>query len=224
MSNLYLSNYDELVELIAQTIKEVVSNRIIPGKEAGYDIPIGVSVRHVHLTDEVLEMLYGRGYKLTRLRDLTQPGEFAAQETVTLVGPRMRSIQNVRILGPTRNITQVELSKTDGILLGLDLPIRLSGDISGSMPITLVGPKGSVYMREGAIRAARHIHMRPYDAERYGVKDKQVVSVEIPGAAGLVFNNVIIRVSEKYKLECHIDTDEGNAADVRDGMFCKILK
>ncbi|MBN1898765.1 MAG: phosphate propanoyltransferase [Spirochaetes bacterium] len=224
MSSLYLSNYDELVDLIAKTIKDVVDKRQCPGKEQGYDIPVGVSVRHLHITDEVLHMLYGEDYQLTKLKDLEQPGEFAAHETVTLVGPRMKSIQNVRILGPTRSFTQVELSKTDGILLGLDLPIKVSGDIKGSLPITLVGPKGSVYLREGAIRAARHIHITPEIAKKINVRDKQVVNVQIPGEAGIIFNNVIIRVNEKYKLEFHIDTDEGNAADVGDNTFCKILK
>ncbi len=225
MSDSYLSNYDELVDKIANTVKEVISGKKnVIGKESGFDIPIGVSVRHVHITDENLEKLYGKGYKLTKVKDLYQPGEFASKETVTIVGPNMRSIQNVRILGPTRNFTQVELSKTDGIILGLDLPVRLSGDISGTLPITLVGPKGSIYLKEGAIRAARHIHMTPDDAKRYNVKDKDIVKVEVPGDVGLIFNNVFIRVSEKYRLEFHIDTDEGNAAGATTGMFCKIIK
>jgi propanediol utilization protein len=136
----------------------------------------------------------------------------------------MRAIQNVRILGPIRCATQVELSKTDGIYLGINLPTRMSGDIKGSAPVTVVGPRGSVQLSEGAIRAMRHIHMHPTDADRFQVRDKEIVDIEIPGESGIILKNVTIRVNEEYRLELHIDTDEGNAANISTGAFCKIIK
>jgi putative phosphotransacetylase len=219
------SDYDKIVEIISKSIKEVLSEKkIYELSYSNFEIPVGVSVRHIHLTQDVLDILYGKGYTLTKMRDLNQPGEFAACETVTLVGPKMRCIPNVRILGPLREITQVELSKTDGIILGIELQTRLSGDIKGSSSITLVGPKGSLFLKEGAIRAQRHIHMTPKDAERFGVSDRQPVSVEVLSDNKVTFHNVIVRVNEKYALEFHIDADEANAADVETGMFCKIIK
>ena len=135
-----------------------------------------------------------------------------------------QAIPNVRILGPLRKFTQIELSITDAINLGIDPPLRISGDIKGSAPITIVGPKGSIRVKEGAIIALRHIHMTPADAQRYGVKHGEIVKVEIPGPRKTIFDEVVIRVNEKYKLALHLDTDEGNAAGVKPGMFCRIIK
>jgi putative phosphotransacetylase len=174
-------------------------------------IPIGVSARHVHLSKEHLDILFGENYVLTKKFDLSQPGQFAANETVTVVGPK-GSIEKVRILGPERGATQIEVSKTDSIRLGLNPPLRESGDIKGSAPATIVGPNGSVYITEGCIIAQNHIHMTPQDAELYGVQNGQYVQVQLQGQRPVLFDRVLIRVSPRYKLEMHIDTDEANAA------------
>jgi len=174
-------------------------------------IPIGVSARHVHVSQEHLEMLFGANYQLTKRSDLSQPGQFAANETVTVVGPK-GSIERVRILGPVRGSTQIEVSKTDAIKLGLNPPLRESGNIKDSAPATIVGPKGSVYLSEGLIIAQNHIHMAPNDAETFKVENGQYVQVKVQGKRPLLFDQVLIRVSPRYQLEMHIDTDEANAA------------
>jgi len=177
-------------------------------------IPIAVSARHIHLTQETVEQLFGKGYQLTERNPLSQPGQFAANETVTLIGPK-NQIENVRILGPTRSIDQVEVSRTDEFFLGVDAPVRESGKIKNTPGFTLQGPEGKVILKEGLICAWRHIHMTPQDAEAFGVKDRDVVNVEVnQGERSLTFGNVLIRVSPKYKLEMHIDTDEANAAEI----------
>ncbi len=218
-------SYEELVNLVSKIVKEKINETNLLNIASGeYNIPVGVSNRHLHISREVLDIIFGKGYELTPLKDLSQPGQYAAKETVTLVGPKLRAIQNVRILGPIRSATQVELSKTDGIYLGIDLPTRISGDIKGTPGITIVGPKGSVYIKEGAIRAMRHIHMTPEDAKKFNVKHGDLVNVEIAGESGVIFKNVSIRVSENYRLDFHIDTDEGNAANIKTGAFCKIVR
>jgi len=216
-------NYNEIIDVITKNVKEVIEQKLKNIPDKNYCIPVEISVRHIHLTREVLDILYGKDYQLKKIRDLSQPGEFASAETVTIVGPKMRAIENVRILGPLRNFTQVELSRTDGIYLGIDLPLRVSGDIKGSAPITVIGPKGSIYLNEGAIRAARHIHMTPDDAKKFNVKDKQIVKVEIPGDCGVILDNVIVRVSDKFKLALHLDTDEGNCANAQPTTMAKII-
>ncbi|MBN1503525.1 MAG: phosphate propanoyltransferase [Candidatus Eisenbacteria bacterium] len=186
-------------------------------------VPVAVSARHVHLTRGVLDATYGAGCELTRFRDLSQPGEFSAKETLTVVGPRMHSIQDVRIIGPIREYTQAELSRTDGVALGMELPVRDSGKLEGSAPIVLVGPRGAISLKEGGIRALRHVHAAPEDAERLGVEDGQTVSVRVYGQKGVVFENVLMRVSSSYVLEMHLDTDDANAADVHCGTLVEIL-
>ncbi|MBN2222709.1 MAG: phosphate propanoyltransferase [Vallitaleaceae bacterium] len=177
-------------------------------------IPVGVSARHVHVTKEVLQILYGEGHQLTPKKEL-MGGQFAAAERVTIVGSNLRVIENVTILGPERKATQVEVSKTDARKLGLNAPIRESGDVSGSMPITLVGPKGAVTLKEGCIVAMRHIHMNVEDAKQLGVKDKQIVSVRTgEGVRKGILSNVLVRVDPSYRLEMHIDTDEANALGI----------
>lgn len=185
-------------------------------------IPVGISNRHVHLSRHDLEILFGRNARLTKFKDLSQPGQFACQEKVTLVGPK-GVIEKVRILGPTRNKTQVEISVSDCFKLGVRAPIRDSGDLAGTAGITLVGPAGSVTIKEGGIIAARHIHMHPKDADHFGVKDGDRVNVECLGPRGVIFCEVLIRVSENYKLEMHVDMDEANAASLRNGDFVKIV-
>ncbi len=177
-------------------------------------IPIAVSARHIHLTRAAIDTLFGEGHALTPYRALSQPGQFACVEKLDLVGPK-RTIKGVRILGPARSACQVEVSRTDEFALGIDAPVRGSGDVKASPGITLVGPAGSLTLEEGLICAWRHIHMTPEDAERFGVKNHDVVDVRVDTEGrDLVFGDVLVRVSPKYALEMHIDTDEANAAEI----------
>ncbi len=186
-------------------------------------IPIAISARHVHLTDAAVEALFGAGHQLTVRSPLSQPGQFACQETVTVVGPKGQ-IERVRVLGPTRRESQVEVSRTDEFKLGVDAPVRDSGDIKDTPGVTLVGPAGSLTLEHGLICARRHIHMAPEDAARFGVKDRDVVEVAVDtDGRDLVFGDVLIRVSDKFCLEMHIDTDEGNAAGLDGGMSGAVL-
>ena len=193
-----------------QSIVEKVMKEVQMTVEAP-SIPIGVSARHIHLSSEHVAILFGANYQLSKKSDLSQPGQFAANETVTVVGPK-GSFERVRILGPVRSETQIEVSKTDSVKLGLNPPLRESGNIKGSSPVTIVGPKGSAYLTEGLIIAQNHIHMSPSDAETFNVENGQIVQVRIQGQRSLLFEQVLIRVSPRYQLEMHIDTDEANAA------------
>lgn len=185
-------------------------------------VPVGVSNRHVHLTQEHVEILFGAGHQLTRIKDLTQPGEFAAEERVTLVGPK-GAIEGVRVLGPTRKQTQVEISVTDSFKLGVRPQVRDSGNLAGTPGVELVGPKGSVTLPEGVIIAARHIHVPQVEAEKYGLENGQKVRVEVGGERGIIFQNVLLRVSPKYALEFHVDMDEANCALLKNGDQVKVL-
>lgn len=179
-------------------------------------IPVAVSARHVHLTQDTVEALFGEGHTLTKLRALSQPGQFACEEVVTVVGPK-RQIERVRVLGPARSLNQIEISRTDEFFLGLDAPVRASGDVEQTPGATLIGSEGRrVDLDKGVICAWRHIHMTPKDAEHFGVKDRDVVEVEVGqgGGRNLIFGDVLVRVKASYKLEMHIDTDEGNAAEL----------
>lgn len=178
------------------------------------EVLVEISARHVHVTDEALAILFGEGHKLTPKKDLSQPGQFACEERVTVVGPK-RELAGVSILGPTRAANQVELSLTDARSIGVAAPIRESGDVAGSAACKLVGPAGEVELTEGVIAAKRHIHLDPATAAEFGLADKQVVSVEIPTEGrALTFGDVVVRVSPKFSPAMHIDTDEGNAAGV----------
>lgn len=185
-------------------------------------IIVNISNRHIHLSKDIMEMLFGKGYLLKEKKKLMQPGEYACEETLTLEGPK-NSIEKVRVLGPVRKYTQVEVSVSDAIKLGILPEIRLSGDLSGSQPIKIVGPKGSVDLKEGCIVAKRHIHFSVKDAQFYGVKDKETVSLKIDGQRGLVFNNVVARVNDGMMLECHLDIEEANAAGVKNGTMATLL-
>lgn len=208
-------------ELLEQIVVKVLERlRQVQGEDMS--IPVGVSNRHVHLSADHLAQLFGKGYELTVRKELSQPGQFAAEETVTLVGPRGVQ-ENVRILGPVRGTTQVELSLTDGRRLGMRLPVRDSGNLEGTPGITIVGPIGAVTLKEGVIAALRHIHMTPADAERFGVKDGDLVRVRTSGPRAVVFNKVVVRVSPKFRLEFHIDTDEANAAGLENGDRVELL-
>lgn len=208
------------VELIARMVMEALESR---EKESnGFAVPIGVSARHIHLTQEHVEILFGKGYQLTKKKEL-MGGQYASNEQVTIVGLKLRAIENVRILGPVRKRSQVEISATDAIRLGVKAPIRESGNVKGSAPIAVVGPKGVIYLEEGCIIAKRHIHMAPKDAIAAGVADGQTVSVKADNERGTVFNHVQIRVDESFTLEMHIDTDEANAAKIATGQTVTII-
>lgn len=209
------------VELIARMVMEALESR---EKESnGFAVPIGVSARHIHLTQEHVEILFGKGYQLTKKKEL-MGGQYASNEQVTIVGLKLRAIENVRILGPVRKKSQVEISATDAIRLGVKAPIRESGNVKGSAPIAVVGPKGVIYLEEGCIIAKRHIHMAPKDAMAAGVADGQTVSVKADNERGTVFNHVQIRVDESFTLEMHIDTDEANAARIATGQTVTIIR
>jgi len=185
-------------------------------------VPIGVSARHVHLSEEHVEILFGPGATLTRLRSLTQPHLYAARETVTVYGPK-GFLAGVRVVGPPRKETQVEISRSDGFLLGIDAPLRHSGDLEHTPGARLVGPAGEVVLHKGVIVAARHLHLSAAAAERWGIRHLQMVSVRVGGERGLTFGQVLARVSDEYVPELHIDTDEGNAAGVKTGDFGEIV-
>jgi putative phosphotransacetylase len=199
-------------------IREIVMNTLMKAKK----IPIAASNRHIHLSTEHVERLFGRGYQLRKLRDLSQPNQFAAKETVALIGPRGK-IPNVRVLGPARGSTQVEVSLYDGFTLGVNPPVRNSGDIKDSESITIQGPRGQVKIEEGLIAAARHIHMHTMDAHLLDLSDGDRVQVRVDGERGVIFSNVLVRVSDNYQLEMHIDLDEANASAIRNGQFGEIV-
>ncbi len=207
------------IETITRLVLEAIKERETKG---GFMVPIGVSARHVHLTQDDVEALFGAGYQLTKKKEL-MGGQFASNEQVTIVGLKLRAIENVRILGPVRKGSQVEISATDAVKLGIKAPIRESGNTKGSAPIAIVGPKGAIYLKEGCIVAKRHIHMSPKDAECAGVKDGQIVSVRVDNERGTIFNNVQIRVDPSFTLEMHIDTDEANAAKIVCGQPAYII-
>ncbi|WP_338834959.1 Phosphate propanoyltransferase [Moorella humiferrea] len=186
------------------------------------EVPVGVSGRHVHLTKEHFQILFGPGQELTRIRDLVQPGEFAAKETVTIVGPK-GVLEKVRIIGPLRSYSQVELSRTDSFKLGVNPPVRDSGDHHNSPGCVLIGPAGVLTLTQGVIIALRHIHMPTNEARRYGLKDKDKVNVKVGGERGLVFQNVLVRVHPNYRLEFHIDTDEANACLLNNEDVVQVL-
>ncbi len=216
-------NQEELAKQVEAIVREVVNS--VLQQQDPMRIPIGISARHLHITQAHLETLFGAGAKLTKLKDLPQPGEFAANETVTIVGPNRRVFEKVRILGDIRKATQLELAWSDGIYLGMKLPHRMSGNTTGSAPFTVIGPKGALYLPEGAIRAMRHIHMDPATAQKFGVQHGQKVSVQVTGETSVTYNNVAIRVGEKLNLYMHVDTDEANAAGLSgDNVYGILVK
>lgn len=209
---------------IEQIVREIVLKHI--GGPAGQpNLVVSISARHCHLTDEHVEVLFGPGRKLTPMKDLYQDGFYAAEETVMMVGPRRRMLPTVRVLGPTRSASQVELAFTDSISLGIDAPVRPSGKIEGTPGCVLVGPAGVVELKQGVIRAERHVHMSPADAEHYGVKDKERMSLRVySGSCSTVFENLLVRAEKGIKLEVHLDTDEGNAADIDHAERVELIK
>ncbi len=210
----------QTVEMITQMVLQTISK--MEEKTGGYQVPVGVSARHIHLTQEHVETLFGEGYRLTKKKDL-MGGQYACNETVTVVGIKLRAIENVRVLGPVRKASQLEISATDAMKLGVAAPIRESGNVAGSAPVAVVGPKGVIYLKEGCIIAMRHIHMSPADAMAAGVRDGDIVSVKADNERGTVFNQVKIRVNDSFTLEMHIDTDEANASKIRTGDKVTII-
>ena len=211
------NNIEQITRLVIDAINRTEKS------DSGFMVPIGVSARHIHLTQEHVEALFGPGYHLKKKKDL-MGGQFASNETCTIVGLKLRAIENVRILGPVRKASQVEVSATDAIRLGMKVPVRESGNIKGSAPIAIIGPKGALYLKEGCIVAMRHIHMSPKDAMAAGVKDGDIVSVKADNDRGTIFNHVKIRVDESFTLEMHIDTDEANASQISQGDTVTIIK
>ena len=199
----------------------------VPAVSRGQRNPlvVNISARHVHLTQEHVEVLFGPGAKLTPEKDLYQDGYYAAKETVAVVGPRRRMLPNVRVLGPCRSDSQVELAFTDGISLGIDLPVRISGDVKGTPGCVLMGPHGVVELKQGVIRAMRHVHMGPEDLEYYGVKDGEMVHlrIESPGCT-TVLEDLAVRAGKGIKLEVHLDTDEGNAVNLEKATKVELVK
>nr|WP_312577227.1 phosphate propanoyltransferase [Sedimentibacter sp.] len=207
---------EELIKLITKLVIEELSKEEVL-------IPIGVSNRHVHLRREDLDVLFGDGYELTKLRDLKQPGQYASNELVTIRGPK-GEFKNVRILGPLRKETQVEISLSDGFVLGIKPPIKESGKLKDSAGIEIIGPKGRLIKHEGSIAALRHIHMTPETAKKLKINDKDLVDVEISGERKAILGNVLVRVSDKYALEMHVDLDEANACNLKNNDTVKIVK
>ena len=187
------------------------------------EVVVETSARHAHVSRKDLDILFGENYQLTKIKDLVQPGQFASEETVKVTGPR-GSFPTVRILGPVRSATQVELSLSDARSIGLNVPLRESGDLSGSSPCKITGPKGEIDIPEGAIASKRHIHMTPADAKNFGFADGQVVSVKLSSSGrSLTFGDVVVRVREDFALEMHIDTDESNAAMLQPGAIGEMI-
>jgi putative phosphotransacetylase len=214
---------------IAQLVRESLRRHMqggAPTKSAQGPNPlvVNISARHCHLSQKSVETLFGKGHQLTPKKWLYQDGQFAAEESVTLIGPRSRVISSLRILGPCRDFDQVELASTDAISLGFDIPIRNSGDIEGTPGCMLMGPAGFLEMDKGVIRAAPHVHMAPEDAAFYGVENKSFMKLRVGGAVGVTFDRIFVRVDPSFKLEVHIDTDEGNACGYAPNVPCELIK
>ena len=218
------------MELNASTIeaivKKIVSEMDTPAAAADdLTIPVGISNRHIHLSREDQDTLFGAGYELTPIKDLSQPGQYACKELLTIIGPSMRPIENVRVLGPIRKESQVEISVTDSFVLKVKPPVRESGSLAGSAPITIIGPKGIVTLKQGCIIANRHIHMSPADGARFGVKDGDYITVDaFSGTKRTRWFDVQVRVSDKFCLEMHVDTDDANAVGFKNGSTVTMVK
>jgi putative phosphotransacetylase len=210
--------------MVRQAVYSRMGKALPRSAAAPNPLVVNVSARHCHLTPEAVEALFGKGHQLGVHKWLYQEGQFAAKETLTLIGPRSRVISNLRILGPCRNLNQIELAYTDSIALGFDIPLRMSGNIKGTPGCMLMGPAGFFEMTEGVIRAARHVHMSPQDAEYYGVKPGDHMKLRIGGDCGLTLDRMLCRVDPSFKLEVHIDTDEGNACNLQPNTSCELTK
>lgn len=208
---------------LQQIIVDVMSSMSAELADNNGEIKVGVSQRHIHLSREHLDILFGKGYELTKKKTLMGK-EYAAEEVVTLVGPSLKTIENVRVLGPVRKNTQVEISRTDTFVLKVSPPVRPSGDVAGSEKIVIVGPKGCVYLKEGVIIANRHIHLTPEYAQKHNIKDNDYVDVEIENTVKPTrFYGVQVRVRDDFNVEMHIDTDDANSVGIKNGMKVRIV-
>ncbi len=216
-----MDNCEAVLKLLLEAVKNDGQKTASQGNSS--EIPVGVSNRHVHLSQKDLESLFGADYSLTKLKDLSQPGQYACKELVTICGPK-GAIEKVRILGPVRSKTQVEVLNGDCIKLGAASNVRLSGDLSRTPGITLVGPKGSVQIEEGLVVAQRHIHMTPEDAKNLGVCDGDTVCIKFDDLRGGIYSNVAIRANDASKLECHLDIEEANAMGISSKSKVTIVK
>jgi putative phosphotransacetylase len=210
--------------LVRQAVYQRLGKPLPRPAAAPNPLVVNVSARHCHLTPEAVETLFGKGHQLTVHKWLYQDGQFAAKEAVTLIGPRSRVISNLRILGPCRTLNQVELAYTDGIALGFELPHRISGDIKGTLGCMLMGPAGFFEMEQGVIRAMRHVHMHPSDADYYGVQAGDWMKLSIGGPCAVTLDKMLVRVDASFKLEVHVDTDEGNACNLQPDTPCELMK
>ena len=215
--------------MVERLVRQAIEKRATPttGPTLASGAPktvVNVSARHAHVTQEDLERLFGKGHQLKPIKWLYQDGFFAAEETVTIIGPRQRMISNLRILGPCRDHTQVELAFTDAMALGLDIPVRKSGDIKGSPGAWLMGPAGMIQMKDGVIRHERHVHMGPSDCAYYGLKDGDRINLRVKSTCSAVLEDLLVREGKGIKLEVHIDTDEGNAVDYPHATSFELIK
>ena len=211
-------------EQIAELVKKALLEIDIKEESKNGGIPIGVSNRHIHLSREDLETLFGKGYELTPIKELSQPGQYACKELLTIIGPSMRPIENVRVLGPVRKSSQVEISATDSYVLKVKPPVRESGNIKDSAPIRIVGPKGVVQLSEGCIIANRHIHMSPDEAKMFGLSDGDYVNIDVNGKRKTRWFDVQVRVHRDFRLEMHVDTDDANAVGFKNGSTVTPVK
>lgn len=216
-----MQNCEEILRVLLEAIKSNEANNGVQKNSS--EIPVGISNRHVHLSQKDLESLFGKGYELTKLKDLSQPGQYACKEVVTICGPK-GAIEKVRILGPVRSNTQIEVLAGDCVKLGVASHVKLSGDLNGTPGITVVGPKGSVQIEEGLMAAQRHIHMSLEDARNLGVHDGEIVSIKVEGLRGGVYSNVAIRANNSSQLECHLDIEEANAMSINSKSKVTIVK
>lgn len=209
---------NQVKTIVAEVLKNIdIQGRVKPGS-----IPCGVSNRHAHISQQDLETLFGKGYELTSMKDLSQPNQFAANECIMLVGKK-GVIEKCRILGPVRPATQVEISTTDSFKLGVKAVLRDSGDVANTPGCVIVGPQGAVTLKEGVIVAARHVHMTLKDAEKFGLKDMDRIAIKSNGPKSVIFNNVLVRASDKFALDFHLDTDEANGAGIKNGDMVEIF-
>jgi len=218
-----MNNAEQLLKQIIEILKKDKMNDSKQVSIKPNTIPVGISNRHIHLNTADVEKLFGSGYQLTKLKDLSQPGQYAAKETVTIAGSK-GSFTHVRVLGPERPNSQIEISKSDCFTLGIKAPIRESGNIANSGTLTVIGPKGTVIMNNKVIVAKRHIHMTPDDAYKYGVNDKEIVWIKTMNERATIFGDVVIRVNNQFQLECHLDMDEANSASLGNNSFVEIYK
>lgn len=217
-------NRAQIEQLVRASLSRHAGSAASAAPKAPNPLVVNSSARHAHLSQEAVEILFGKGHQLTPKKWLYQEGQYAAEESVTLIGPRSRVISNLRILGPCRDFNQVELAYTDAISLGFKIPVRNSGDIAGTPGGMLMGPAGYLKMEDGIIRAAPHVHMAPEDAAYYGVENKSFMKLRIGGELGMTFDRIYVRVDPSFKLEVHFDTDEANACGFGPDVPCELIK